>query len=49
MKVPWQFPLVVLVILGVLQGKASGSEAGMMLGSTVLRLCSRGTKCGFWA
>jgi len=48
-KVPWQFPLVVLVSLGLLHGKAWGSEEGIMLGSTVLVVCSRGTKCGFWA
>ena len=49
LKVAWQFPLVVLVSLGLLQGKASGSEEGSMLGSAVLGACSGGTKCSFWA
>ena len=41
LKVSWQFPLFVLVSLGLLQGKASGSEDGIMLGSAVL-----GVYCG---
>ena len=49
LKVPWQFPLVVLVSLGLLQGKTLGSEDSTTLGSAVLGVCSRGTKCSFWA
>jgi hypothetical protein len=49
LKVSWQFPLFVLVSLGLLQGKASGSEDGIMLGSAVFGVYCGGTKCGFWA
>jgi hypothetical protein len=45
LKFAWQNPFVLSVSLGLLQGKALGSEEGRMLGRAVLGECNRGTNC----